>query len=123
MHPARRRLIMGVVLVLLGSFLPWIYVIGVPKSGALGPGLWTFYAGTLGLAAVLMPWRRVAGGHAAVMAAVCLALPLWQIVHAIQFGFGGWMPGPGVVMVGFGGVIALQCAWRLFREPAGANVA
>lgn len=115
---------MGVVLVLLGSFLPWIYVGGVAQSGALGPGLWTFYAGILGLAAVLMPWRRISGGHALVMAGTCLALPAWQLTHLYgQVGFGGWSPGPGIVMVGFGGVIALQCAWRLFREPVGANVA
>ncbi|QYJ03153.1 hypothetical protein KUV85_12505 [Nocardioides panacisoli] len=114
-HPARKRLIGAVVLVMLGSFLPWVYLVGIPVSGAGGPGLWTFYTGTLGLAAVLMPWPRVAAGHAAVMSAVCLVLPSWQIGHVLQYGFGGWMPGPGLVMVFFGGVVALQCAWRLFR--------
>lgn len=116
-HPARKRLILGVLLVTVGSFLPWVYAVGIPKSGALGPGLWSFYGAMLGVAALMMPWRRISGGHAAVMAAICLGLPVWQLVHAINLvGFSGWMPGPGLVMVAFGGIIAAQCALRLFRD-------
>lgn len=118
-HPARRRLTVAVILVLVGSFLPWIYVAGMPVSGARGPGIWTAYAGILGIAAALMPWHRVGGGHAVVMAATCVGLPAWQLTAVIQrVGFGGWAPGPGLVMVAFGGIIAGQCAWRLLREPA-----
>lgn len=118
-HPARKRLIAAVVLVMLGSFLPWLYAVGQAQSGALGPGLWSFYGAMLGIAAILLPWRRVGAGHAAVMAAICLGLPAWQLVHVIGLvGFSGWMPGPGLVMVAFGGIIAAQCALRLFREPA-----
>jgi hypothetical protein len=118
MHPARRRLILGVLLVMIGSFLPWLYVAGAPKSGALGPGLWTFYAGMLGLAGVLLPYRRIGGGHAAVMAAVCLVIPVWQIGRVLTtVGLGGWSPGPGIVMVVAGGVVAAGCALKLLREP------
>lgn len=120
-HPARKRLIIAVLLVMVGSFLPWLYAAGEAQSGALGPGLWSFYAAMLGLAALMMPWRRVSGGHAAVMAAICLALPVWQLVHVFGLvGFGGWMPGPGLVMVAFGGIVAAQCAVRLWRDPADA---
>jgi hypothetical protein len=62
--------------------------------------------------------RRVAAGHAAVMAAVSLGIPVWQVVHTVGLvGFDGWMPGPGIVMVVAGGVVAAGCALRLVREP------
>ncbi len=109
------------VLVMIGSFLPWLYVGDVAKSGALGPGLWTFYASMLGLAGVLLPFHRIGGAHAAVMAGVALALPAWQIVHIVGLvGFDGWMPGPGLVMVVAGGVVAASCAVKLLREPTPA---
>lgn len=117
MHPARKRLVLAVVLVMVGSFLPWLYLAGVPKSGALGPGLWTFYASMLGLAGVLLPYRKVGAGHAAAMAAAAVALPLWQLIHVLlTVGFGGWMPGPGLVMVLGGGVLAASAAWQLLRQ-------
>jgi hypothetical protein len=119
MHPARKRLILGVLLVMVGSFLPWFYVAGIPQSGALGPGLWTFYGAMLGLAGVLLPFHRINGGHAAVMAGICLAIPAWQLVRLIgEVGFQGWMPGPGMVMVVAGGLVAARCALGLLREPA-----
>ncbi|GAB3245267.1 hypothetical protein [Nocardioides dilutus] len=119
MHPARRRLILGMVLIMVGSFLPWLYVGGIAKSGAFGPGLWTFYASMLGLAAVLLPFHRIGAAHAAVMAAVALGIPAWQVVHAIGLvGFTGWMPGPGLVMVVAGGVVSAACSVRLLRDPA-----
>jgi hypothetical protein len=119
MHPARRRLILGMVLIMVGSFLPWLYVGGIAKSGAFGPGLWTFYASMLGLAAVLLPFHRIGAAHAAVMAAVALGIPVWQVAHVIGLvGFTGWMPGPGLVMVVAGGVVAAACAVRLLRDPA-----
>lgn len=119
MHPARKRLIVAVLLVMVGSFLPWIYVGGVPKSGALGPGLWTFYGSMLGVAGVLLPFHKVGAVHAGLMAVVALFVPAWQVVHILGLvGFGGWMPGPGLVMVFGGGVVAVGCAIRLFRASA-----
>jgi len=121
-HPARRRLVLGVVLVLVGSFLPWLYAAGgIAVSGILGPGQWTLYASFLGLAGVLLPYQRVGAVHAAVMAAAALALPVWQVVHVLGLvGWGGWSPGPGLVMVVAGGVVAASCAVRLLRVPAPA---
>lgn len=118
MHPARKRLVFAVVLVMVGSFLPWLYLAGVPKSGALGPGLWTFYASMLGLAGVLLPYRRIGAGHAAAMAVAAVALPLWQLAHIfLVVGPGGWMPGPGLVVVLGGGVLAASAAWQMLRQP------
>lgn len=116
-HPARKRLILGVGLIAVGSFLPWLYFAGMPKSGALGPGLWTFYASMLGIAAIMLPFHRIGAVHAAILAAVAIVVPVWQLARVIDvIGFGGWMPGPGMVMVLAGGVVAAGCAVRLWRD-------
>lgn len=106
-------------MVVLGSFLPWIDTAVGSVSGARGAGLWTFYAAMLGLAAALVPMRRVAAVQAAVFALVAVAVPVWQVVHVLTLvGTGGWVPGPGLVLVLGGGVLAASAAAQLFRGAA-----
>ena len=117
--PAKKRLAGAVAMVLFGSFLPWIDTAVGSISGARGAGLWTFYAAMLGLAGALIPIRRVAAVQAAIFAAVALAIPLWQVAHLLSLvGTGGWLPGPGLVLVIGGGVLAATAAVQLFRPPA-----
>lgn len=107
--------LMGVV----GSFMPWVDTAIGTVSGARGPGLWTFYAAMLGLAAALVPLRRLAIAQATVMAVVCVVLPVWQVVHLLGLiGTAGWFPGPGLVLVFGAGVLAGSAAWRMLRTPA-----
>lgn len=106
-------------MVVLGSFLPWIDTAVGSVSGARGAGLWTFYAAMLGMAAALVPMRRVAAVQAAVFALVAVAVPVWQVVHVLTLvGTGGWVPGPGLVLVLGGGVLAASAAAQLFRGAA-----
>lgn len=115
--PGRKQLAGAIAMVMLGSFLPWISTAIENVSGARGPGVWTFYVAMLGLAGALLPGRlhRWAGTHAALMAGVCVALPVWQLAHVFDLvGFGGWMPGPGLVLVLGGGVLSAIAAYRLF---------
>jgi hypothetical protein len=66
-----------------------------------------------------VPLRRLAAAQAALFAAVAVALPVWQLAHLLRLvGVEGWFPGPGLVMVFGGGVLAGTAAWRLLREPA-----
>lgn len=117
--PAKRRLGGAVAMVLFGSFLPWIDTAVGSVSGARGAGLWTFYAAMLGLAGALIPMRRVAAVQAAIFAAVALLVPAWQVVHLLNLvGTAGWVPGPGLVLVFGGGVLAATAATQLFRPPA-----
>lgn len=105
--PAQRRLLGASVLVLLGAFLPWVYTGVGAVSGVRGAGLWTFYAGMLGLAGALVASRRMAGVQALVLAAAAVGLTGWQLVHlASLVGFSGWAPGPGLVLTAGGGVLA-----------------
>lgn len=114
MAPGKKPLLGAAVMVMLGSFMPWVDTAVGSVSGARGPGLWTFYAAMLGFAGVMVPLRRVAGAQAAVLGLVSVALPTWQVVHLLGLvGSAGWRPGPGLVLVFGGGVVALVAAWRL----------
>lgn len=116
--PGRRRLLLAVLLVTIGSFMPWLNTALGSLSGARGAGLWTFYAAMLGLAGALIPRPRISGVHAAVFAVVAVALPVWQLVHVLRLvGFGGWTPGPGMVLVVGGGVLAAVAA-KQYLLPA-----
>ncbi|WP_299446368.1 hypothetical protein [uncultured Phycicoccus sp.] len=119
MEPARKRLLLAALMALVGAFLPWLYT-GVGNiNGARGAGLWVAYAAVFGVAGALMPMRRVSAVQAAVLAAVALALPIWQLVHlAGLVGFEGWMPGPGIIMCLGGGVLAAVAGRQLWQPPA-----
>lgn len=117
--PQRKRLGLAVLMVVVGSFLPWIDTAIGSVSGARGPGLWTFYASMVGLAGALVPSRRIAGIQGALMALVCVALPVWQLFRALNLlGTAGWLPGPGIVLVFGGGVLAGAAARGLLAQPA-----
>lgn len=94
-------------MVAIGSFMPWLDTAVGSVVGVRGAGLWTFYAAMLGLAGALVPIRTLAIVQGAVLALVAVALPVWQVVHVLNLvGTGGWMPGPGLVLVLGGGVVA-----------------
>lgn len=115
--PRRKRLGLAVLMVIFGSFLPWIDTAIGAVSGVRGPGLWTFYAAMLGMAGALVPHRVIAGVQAAVMGVVCMVLPVWQLARAINLlGTEGWLPGPGIVLVFGGGVLAAVTARALLTS-------
>ena len=118
--PERKRLGLAVLMVVFGSFAPWLDTAVGPILGGRGAGLWTFYASLLGLAGALVPSRTVAGVQAGIMAVVCTVLPVWQLVRALSLlgTDGGWLPGPGLVLVFGGGVVAGVAALGLVRNRA-----
>ena len=116
--PGRRQLLLASLMVVFGSFMPWISTSLGSISGLRGPGLWTFYFSMLGIAGVIVPWRRAAGVQALVFAAVAVALPVWQLLRLYRLvQFQGWMPGPGLVLVFGGGVLAAVAARKLLAAP------
>ncbi len=120
-EPGRRSLLGASLLVLFGSFMPWVDTPLGTVLGGQGAGLWTFYACMLGFAGVMVPLRGLAVAQAALLGVVALALPLWQVGHLLSLvGTAGWMPGPGLVLVLGGGVLACVSAVRLHRGPLGA---
>ena len=113
---ARRHLVAAALMVIVGAFLPWVATGVGNVIGVRGGGLWTMYAGFLGLAGAALRWHRVAAGHAAVLAAAAVVIPVWQVVHVLSLvGTAGWLPGPGLVLTFGGGVLAGVAALTLLR--------
>lgn len=105
-------------MVIFGAFLPWLYTSAVgPVTAVAGAGIWAFYAGMLGFAGALVPWRAAAMVQAAIMAAAAVGLTVWQLAHMLSLvGIQGWLPGPGLVLVLGGGILAATAGWRLRRR-------
>lgn len=101
---------------LVGAALPWLWT----SAGTTArPWLALFYTGVIVLAGALVPWRWAAFVQAVLGAVVGIGLPLWQVLRLLsRVGFSGWLPGPGLVMVLFAGVMCLICARQLLAEPA-----
>lgn len=129
--PGRMRLLGAGAFMALGGWLPWLYTELGTVSGAVGlsrtlvlgvaPGLWVFYFALLAVAGGILPARlQTAAVIQGVIAGVVgLALPVWQAVQLLMLvGTEGWMPGPGLVMSAFGGILALTAVRQMLQaEP------
>ena len=117
LHPAQRQLLVAAFGVIVGSFLPWVTVnMGLSYGGFAGAGLYTFYLGVLGIAGGLVPQRRLAAVQGGIVALGAVGLPLWQLLHLIaRVGFGGWLPGAGLIVVLASGFLAGLSTWQLVR--------
>lgn len=114
--PGQGRLLAAFGLLVVGAFLPWLQTAAGPVIGARGPGLWTFYVSMLALAGGIVRHRMLAAAQGAVVGVVAVALPVWQLLHALNvLGTTGWMPAAGAVLTIGGGGLALAGAWQLFR--------
>ncbi|HKJ11449.1 MAG TPA: hypothetical protein VJ976_03565 [Ornithinimicrobium sp.] len=114
----QRRLLVASLLLVFGGWLPWLYTGVGTVSGARGAGLWVFYAGLLALAGALLPPRFSTASlvQALVVAAAGMALPAWQVARMLALvGMQGWLPGPGLVMSFFGGVLCALAARDLME--------
>ncbi|WP_202816581.1 hypothetical protein [Serinicoccus hydrothermalis] len=125
--PGQGRLLLAAGMMALGGFLPWLYTHVGTLSGAIGGGLWVFYAGLLALAGGLLPagrWRTVIVAQSLLCGVVAVGLPVWQVVRMLSWvGFQGWMPGPGLVLSAFGGVLCLLAARQLLALAPAEPVA
>jgi hypothetical protein len=107
----QQTLLWASVLITVGAFLPWLMTGVGTFTGMRGAGSWTVFAGVLGVGASLMRNRRLVLVHAVGIAAIAIALPVWQLLHLLRLvGFGGWLPGIGLIMTLGGGIaIARAC--------------
>lgn len=123
--PGQGRLLGAAALLVVGALLPWVYGPTGAVTGMRGPGLWTFYAAMLALAAGLVPARLrvVAAVQGALTGLIAIALPVWQVVHLLQLvGTQGWAPGPGLVMTLAGGVLCFVAARQLYVGRFGEQI-
>jgi hypothetical protein len=106
----QQTLLWASILITVGAFLPWLMTSFGTFGGMRGAGSWTVFAGVIGIGASLMRSRRLVLLHAAGIAAIAIALPLWQVVHLLgTVGVRGWLPGIGLIMT-FGGGVAIARA-------------
>jgi hypothetical protein len=101
----QQTLLWASVLITVGAFLPWLMTSFGTFGGMRGAGSWTVFAGVIGIGASLMRSRRAVYVHAIGIAAIAIALPLWQVLRLVgTVGFRGWLPGIGLIMTLVGGV-------------------
>jgi len=110
----QQTLLWASILITVGAFLPWLMTSLGTFGGMRGAGTWTVFAGVIGIGASLMRSRRLVLLHAVGIAVVAIALPLWQVVHLVGLvGWGGWLPGIGLLMTFGAGVAIARAALEL----------
>lgn len=114
-------MIVGGLISVVGSLLPWVSTPLGSLSGTAGPGLWTLSMGFLALAGALLPYRRVALAHAVGPGLVIAGIVGWQSVRLVELSAttGSWgqlLPGIGLVMVAGGAVILLRTGYRIWSS-------
>ncbi|MPY80752.1 MAG: hypothetical protein GEV04_20385 [Actinophytocola sp.] len=128
MHVGSGGMILGGLLMVVGSPMPWVSTPVGSLSGAAGAGLWTLCAGFLAIAGALIPRRRVAFVHAVIPGVAAALIVCWQLVRLVQIStstdaWGKLLPGIGLVLVGGGAVVLLRSAKRIHDagQPADAG--
>lgn len=117
-HAGSAGMLVGGLIVLVGSFLPWVMTPFGSLSGTDGPGLLTLSAGFIAVAGALLPYRRVAIAHALVAGLGIAVIVVWQVVRlvhlsAVTEAWGQLLPGMGLVMAAGAAVILLRTGRRL----------
>lgn len=112
--PPQRTVLLASLAVVVGAFLPWIMTGLGNFSGMGGPGTWTVFAGVIGVGSALMRRRWAVALHATVIAAMAIAIPIWQVLHLwTRVGFEGWLPGFGMLSTLAAGLVMARAAAQL----------
>lgn len=111
-------MLVGGLLVAVGSLLPWVMTPFGSLSGTVGPGLLTLSAGFLAIAGALLPHRKVAIVHSLLPGFGVAVIAVWQVARLIHLSaatdsWGQLLPGMGLVMAAGGAVILLRTGFRL----------
>lgn len=108
------RLLLAALGIIVAAFLPWVNTAFGSFTGLAGPGVWTLYAGVLGIAGALVRRRRLAKWHALVVGVTALGLSLWQLARLAQVcTLDSCLPGAGLLLTLAGGGVALHAAYLL----------
>lgn len=124
--PARRRvfhlgsvgMLVGGLITVVGSLLPWVTTPIGSLSGTVGPGLWTLSLGFIAIAGAVLPYRKLAIAHCLVPGLGVAAIVVWQVARLVHLSattdsWGQLLPGMGLVMAGGGAVVLLRTGYRL----------
>lgn len=114
-------MLVGGLVAIVGSLLPWVSTPLMSLYGTGGPGLWTLSAGFLAVAGALIPMPRLALAHAAIPGLAVGVIVIWQVARIIELSaatdsWGKLLPGMGLVMAAGAAVILLRTAYRIWSS-------
>ncbi len=114
-------MLVGGLVAIVGSLLPWVSTPFGSLYGTGGPGLWTLSAGFLAVAGALMPMPRLALVHAAGAGLAIAVIVVWQVARLIDLSastdsWGQLLPSIGLVMAAGAAVILLRTGYRLWSS-------
>lgn len=118
LHPGSTAMLLGGLLMALGSLLPWVATPAGSLSGTAGAGLWTLCAGAIAIAGALIPYRRIAIAHAVVPGVAAATIVVWQLARLAHLSastdsWGNLLPGIGLVLVGGASVVLIRATLRM----------
>lgn len=123
LHPGSLGMLVGGLLLIVGSLVPWIVVAGLTMYGGLTQKLLLLSAGFIAVAGAVIPRRWPAVVHGAIAGLTGAALVVGQLYKLVYYSattdaWGAILPSVGLVMVGGAAVVLLATALRLARTPA-----
>ena len=111
------KLLLAAIGILLGSALPWAFILGQLLWASPLALMWSFCAGLVTVAAAVARWRWLVVFSGLSGGATAIFFSMWQtarIVDVCALSL-DCMPGPGVGLLLAGGLGALYGAARLSR--------
>jgi hypothetical protein len=120
LHAGSAGMLVGGLIMVVGSLLPWVSTPFGSLSGTAGPGLWTLSGGFIAIAGALLPYRKIAIAHCLLPGAAAAAIVAWQLARLAQLSAAtdSWvqlLPGMGLVMAAGAAAILLRTGYRLVR--------
>jgi hypothetical protein len=115
--PGQLQLLLAGVAMVVGSLLPWAYVVGVLLSASPVALMWALWAGVVTIAAGVVRWRRVVLVSALAGGLTGAFFAAWQtarILDACSLSL-HCLPGPGVGFLLAGALAALHSARGVLR--------
>lgn len=118
--PAQARMLLAGVGIIVGSVMPWVDTAVGTFTGLAGAGVWTLYAGVIGVGAAALRRSRLAAVNAAAAGIGAVGLAAWQGWRLLELcGGGACAPATGLVLVLAAGVFALLQVRPLWRYEVG----
>ena len=111
------NLLLAAIAILIGSALPWAFILGRLLWASPLAVMWSFWAGLVTVAAAVAPWRWIAVVSALVGGATAVFFAAWQTARIVEVCAVSLdcLPGPGVGLLLAGGLAALYRAAQLAR--------
>jgi hypothetical protein len=118
--PGQLPLLLAGLAMLVGTALPWAYVLGALLSASPMAVMWGAWAGIVTVAAGVAPWRPVVLFSAVAGAGTAIFFAGWQTARILsRCGLSlECLPGPGVGFLLAGGVAALHSVVQILRVRA-----